>query len=125
MSDCEVDYDADAACVTMTWLGYDAERFRASNERVLGMLEARHADRLLGEIEDLDAIPDADLRWLADEWIPRAARAGLKRVALVTPAFELGHAGVLLVGERVSAALDLAYFDDREAARAWLAQADR
>lgn len=121
MSDCEVTFDAEIGCVTMTWRTYAPNGFRASNERVLGALADRGADRLLGEIEGLDRIADEDLTWLAEDWIPRAARSGLKRVALVTPAFELGHAGALLVGEKVAPAVELAYFDDLAAARDWLA----
>lgn len=123
MDDCKVTYDAEDACVTMCWRAYAPAAFRASNERVLEALAQARADRLLGEIEDLGQVADDDLAWLASDWIPRAARAGLRRVALVTPAFALGHAGVLLVGEQIPPSLELAYFDDLEAARAWLKEA--
>jgi hypothetical protein len=122
VNDCEVTYDPEGGCVTMSWRRYAPEAFRASNERVLGALNETRADRLLGEIESLDHVAEGDLAWLARDWIPRAAQAGLRRVALVTPSFGLGHAGVLLVGEQVPASLELAYFDDRETARAWLTE---
>jgi hypothetical protein len=120
MTDCEVGYDVQSGAVTMAWRGYDAAAFRPSNERVLETLIDTNSDRLLGEIENLGAIPDHDLAWLARSWIPRATRSGLRRVALVTSAFQLDHAGVLIVGEQLPAGLELAYFDDRDAARNWL-----
>jgi hypothetical protein len=121
MSDCHVGYDVEAGCVTMRWRAYRSfAAFRDDNERVLQAIAAHGASRLLGEIETLGPISPADQQWLAADWIPRAVRQGLRRVALVTPAFHLDHGPVLLVGERVSALLDLAYFEEPEAARAWL-----
>lgn len=121
MDGCDVDFDDRTGCVTMAWRSFTSSaQFRADNERVLGALVARRAACLLGEIEALGRIPEADQRWLSDDWIPRAIRHGLRRVALVTPAFDLDHGPVLLVGEKVAASLELAYFDDVAAAMVWL-----
>lgn len=120
-NDCVVGFDASARAVVMHWRGYgSSEGFRRANERVLAALAAAGAERILGEIEGLSRISPADQQWLSEDWIPRAVRAGLKRVALVTPAFDLDHAPVLLVGEHVAPSLDLAYFDDVGSAGAWL-----
>ena len=120
--ECEVGYDAATACVTMTWRGRAAgQPFRDANEAVLAAITARGATRLLGDIEALELIAPEDQAWLARDWIPRARAAGLRAVALVTPAFQLGHGSVRLVGEQLPAELGLEYFDDPEAARDWLA----
>ncbi len=122
-SDCVVAYDGAAGCVVMTWRGYGSSgRFRASNERVLEAIARHGASRLLGDIEALGEIAPEDQAWLTEDWIPRAVSHGLRRAALVTPAFEVGHAAVLLVGERLSAP-ELRFFDEIEAGRAWLASA--
>ena len=118
---CAVSYDADARCVVMTWTDYrPGAAFRAANEAVLAALVEHRAQRILGDIEAVRITDPADQRWLAQEWLPRAAAAGLRRAALVTPAFELDHAAVRLVGEQIPPAIELEYFDDVAAARAWL-----
>ena len=118
---CAVDYDPDSAMVTMRWSGYAAGAdFRAANDRVLAEITERRAGRLLGDIEHLGAIDGRDQAWLAQEWLPRAAGAGLRFVALVTPAFGLEHAPVRLVGEQLPPGMRLEYFDDLEGGRTWL-----
>lgn len=118
---CTIAVDQELGVLIMSWRGYgSSEGFRRANERVLAALAAAGAERILGEIEGLSRISPADQQWLSEDWIPRAVRAGLKRVALVTPAFDLDHAPVLLVGEHVAPSLDLAYFDDVGSAGAWL-----
>jgi hypothetical protein len=122
-TDCAVAFDEGNGCVTMTWRGYrSSAAFRAANERVLAALAEHGARRLLGDIEALGAIAPADEAWLVEDWIPRAVAAGLDRAALVTPAFDVRHAPVLLVGERLSSPM-LRYFDELDAARAWLGEA--
>jgi hypothetical protein len=91
----------------MRWTAYDRAGFRTANARVLAEIAARGADRLLGEIEALTHVAPADADWLAQDWIPRAIAAGLRRTALVTPDFELGHAPLQLVGERLPDGLEL------------------
>ncbi|HEX8570776.1 MAG TPA: STAS/SEC14 domain-containing protein [Caulobacteraceae bacterium] len=119
--DCVVDYDADVPCVVMTWTGYTpGAPFRAANEQVLAAIVEQRASRILGDIEAVRISEPADQRWLAEDWLPRAAAAGLRHAALVTPAFDLQHAPVRIVGEALPAGLELEYFDDAAAARAWL-----
>ena len=117
---CVVGYDPDVPCVVMRWTAYERSGFRAANERVLAEIVARGAGRLLGEIEALTNVAPADADWLAMDWVPRAVAAGLRHAALVTPAFELGHAPLQLVGERLPQGLELQYFDQLDAAREWL-----
>ena len=118
---CTVTYDEDVPCVVMTWTAYaPGAPFRAANEEVLAAIVRERATCILGDIEAVHITDAADQHWLAEDWLPRAASAGLRHAALVTPAFELGHAPVRLIGESVPAPFELEYFDDRDAARAWL-----
>jgi hypothetical protein len=123
--ECTVDYDAEVPCVIMTWRGYATTgEFRAANERVLAALAQRKASKLLGDIKEFVLIGSEDQAWLSSDWIPRAVRAGLRKVALTSPAFYFNRVAVESVGQRLDPdALILKHFDDREAARAWLASA--
>jgi hypothetical protein len=120
-SSCSVSYDADVPCVVMTWTGYaPGAPFRAANEAVLERIAKERATKILGDIEAVQITSAADQRWLAEDWLPRAAAAGLRHAALVTPAFELDHAPVRLIGESLPRQFELEYFDDVEVAREWL-----
>lgn len=117
---CRVLYEPDVPCVTMIWSEYAASSFRRANEAVLELITRRGATKLLGEIDGLGLIGADDQVWLARDWLPRAARAGVRDVALVTGAFELHHSPVLLIGEDRPKTITLEYFGDLEAGRAWL-----
>ncbi len=117
---CTYGYEPDVPCVAMIWRGYAPDAFREANEAILALISERGATRLLGDIEALGEIGAPDQAWLTSDWLPRAARAGLRSVALVTPAFELHHSPVRLVGEHRPQGLALEYFDDADAGRAWL-----
>jgi hypothetical protein len=122
---CTVDYDAEVPCVVMTWRGYATTgEFRAANERVLEVLAERKASKLLGDIKEFVLIGSEDQAWLSGDWIPRAVQAGLRKVALTSPAFYFNRVAVESVGQRLDPeALVLQHFDDRDAARTWLASA--
>jgi SpoIIAA-like len=122
---CTVDYDAEVPCVIMTWRGYATTgQFRAANERVLEVLTKHKASKLLGDIKEFVLIGSDDQTWLSADWIPRAVQAGLRKVALTSPAFYFNRVAVASVGERLDPdELILKHFDDRDAARAWLASA--
>lgn len=122
---CTVDYDAEVPCVIMTWRGYATTgEFRAANERVLAALAERKASKLLGDIKEFVLIGSEDQTWLSTDWIPRAVQAGLRKVALTSPAFYFNRVAVESVGQRLDPeALILKHFDDRAAAWAWLASA--
>lgn len=120
--ECTVDYDAEVPCVIMTWRGYaTTPQFRAANERVLEVLAERKAGKLLGDIKEFVLIGSDDQAWLSSDWIPRAVQAGLRKVALTSPAFYFNRVAVETVGQRLDPGeLVLRHFDDRAAARAWL-----
>ena len=117
---CRVSYEPEVPCVTMVWSEYAASSFREANEAVLDLIIHRGATKLLGDIDGLGLIGAEDQVWLAHDWLPRAARARVRDVALVTGAFELHHSPVLLIGEERPKSMALEYFGDLEAGRAWL-----
>ena len=120
---CSVGYDQHAACVVMVWKGYaTTPLFRETNERVLACLKDKQASRLLGDIRDFILISAADQDWLNEVWIPRAIEIGLRRVALVQPSYYFNRVAVDNVTSRTDPnRLTVAYFDDADNARTWLA----
>jgi hypothetical protein len=119
---CDVTYDHDARTVIMDWQGYfPSAEFRAANERVLTVVQATAATRLLGDITHFVLIGADDQAWLNENWIPRLIRAGVQRCALVQPTYYFNRVAVENVGRQVDAdRLAIGYFGDRESARRWL-----
>lgn len=117
---CQAWYEPDVPCVTMVWSEYAPSSFRRANEEILQLVSRRGSTKILGEIDGLGLIGLDDQVWLARDWLPRAAQAGVRDVALVTEAFELHHSPVLLIGEDRPRLITLEYFGDLEAGRAWL-----
>src|SRR4051812_1135849 len=122
---CEVTYDHDVPCVVMDWHGYfSSSEFRAANERVLVVVQATGATRLLGDITHFVLIGADDQAWLNENWIPRLIAAGVRRCALVQPTYYFNRVAVENVSRQVdSNRLAIGYFGDREAARRWLLEA--
>jgi len=120
---CTIRFDPQVGCVVMVWKGYaTSEEFRAGNERVLAAILETGATRLLGEVTDFKLIGATDQQWLNDNWIPRAVQAGLRRVALIQPVYYFNRVAIETVAQRVDpATLEIGYFTDLDAARAWLA----
>jgi hypothetical protein len=119
---CDVTYDHELACVVMDWQGYfTSAEFRAANERVLVVVQATGATRLLGDITHFVLIGADDQAWLNDNWIPRLIAAGVRRCALIQPTYYFNRVAVENVGRQVDASrLAVGHFGDREAASHWL-----
>jgi hypothetical protein len=117
-----VDYDADVPCVVMVWKGYaTSAAFREGNARVLTEITDRRASKLLGDVTDFVLIGAEDQAWLNEVWIPRAMHAGLRKVALVQPSFYFNRVAIDTVAQKLDRdRVELGFFDNREAAKAWL-----
>jgi hypothetical protein len=124
MSNCSVTFDDKVPCVVMAWNGYaTSQQFRAANEDVLAIIEARRASKLLGDITHFKLIGADDQRWLNDMFIPRMIAAGLRHVALVQPIYYFNKVAVDTVSQRVDQSrLLIGHFDNQTEARAWLSQ---
>jgi hypothetical protein len=121
--ECTIGHDADVPCVIMTWKGYaTSSEFREANERILRLIVEHRTSKLLGDIKEFVLIGADDQHWLSSNWIPRVTEAGLRTVALVTPVFYFNRVAVESVGQTLDPdRLIMQHFENREAARSWLA----
>ena len=66
-------------------------------------------------------VKQADQDWMAQNWMPRALAAGLRRMALVIPKSALAHMNLEQMLSKVPrSVLQVAYFATVDEARAWL-----
>jgi hypothetical protein len=88
----------------------------------LALLEQHGASRWLSDDRLNGPISSDDMRWLSEDWEPRAVRAGWRFWALVRPTQVLGQMNMRRNVDRVAKVGVLAkVFDDLAEAEAWLA----
>ena len=119
---CAVSYDPQVPCVVMEWRGYATTRqFRDANERVLAALVEHRTSKVLCDVRQFKLIHGEDQDWLNNDWIPRAADAGMRTCALVTPVFYFNKVAVETVARRLDpTVIRVHFFEQRDEARRWL-----
>jgi SpoIIAA-like len=123
----QVNVHVDRSMIVLRWKGYaPSAEFRAILEDALANVRLHHVRGWLADLREMNAILRQDEQWAAGDWFPRAAKAGLERMALLTSADYFNQMSVDRIMEAAVPELPfpVAYFDDLEAAKAWLA-ADR
>ena len=117
-----VDFDASIQAVSLLWKGYaEGEDFRAGFDRGVELLKQKQASRWLADCRLQGPITLADQQWMNQVWHPRAAAAGMRWVALVSPTSSVARLSNRYIVTRVNSTdLVFNHFDDMESARAWL-----
>src|ERR1700760_309125 len=79
---CALSYNEDIKCIEVVWRKYaTSAQLRYIHEIMLGMLRQYNVSMILGDDLDLPIVHAEDQRWIVEEWLPRAAAAGLKVAA--------------------------------------------
>ena len=94
-----LEYDASVPCITASFTGFmSSEQFRSFlNHGLDALIEKKKShDRILWLADTSKHVvqPDSDTRWVADDWNPRALKAGIRHVAFVLPENVFGNASV-------------------------------
>ena len=117
-----VRFDETIQAVWLEWKGYaEGEEYRSGFNFGVDLLEQKKASRWLGDCRLLGPVSQADQQWTNQDWHPRAAAAGMRWVALVSPKAAVARMSLRYIITRVNNA-DLVFnnFDDMESARQWL-----
>lgn len=121
---CSIGFDEEAGCVVLVWKRYaSSAQLRFANEVVLQTISARRAEKLLADDRALPTIHADDQAWVANQWMPRALGAGLRRLATVHSEIYFGRVAAEQVHAMAPSGLEIRRFEDPQAARAWLASA--
>ena len=120
---CSVLFDADVPCLTVIWkrLATSAQ-LRVLHERLLELIRMHKVMKILGDDTALPQIEPEDQAWIAQDWMPRAAAAGLKLAANKSPDAYFGRLAVETIKASQSV-LAIRSFDHFEEARRWLKNA--
>ena len=119
-------WDSAHNCVHTEWKAFaNSAEFRGALLRALEAIKEKRAASYLGDGRKVKVIVREDQEWVNEVWIPLAAAAGLKRVALVTAASGLGRGNVEDAVKLVDNRLLLMHsFDSVDAAQKWLSETD-
>ena len=94
-----LEYDATVPCIIASFNGFmSSEQFRSFLNKGLDALieKKKNHDKILWLADTSKHVvqPDSDTKWVADDWNPRALKAGIRHVAFVLPENVFGNASV-------------------------------
>jgi hypothetical protein len=115
-------WDAGHQCVHSEWKAFaNTKEYRAGLMKGLEAIRENHALRYLTDTRKTRVIVREDQEWMKETWVPLAAAAGLKRIAVVTAAAGLGKVTVEEIITMVdNQGLEARSFGSMTAARGWL-----
>jgi hypothetical protein len=115
-------FDERTDSVIMEWNGYaTSAQFRAGTELMLKILKENNCSKVLGDIRDMALIGSDDQAWLDSDFLPRAIKAGFKKIAILKPTSYFNKVAVESVSYKVDQEkLAINFFDDRKTATEWL-----
>lgn len=121
---CRVTVDSAVPCIFIVWQRYaTSAQLRFVHEHMLELLRREQLSKILGDDTSLAVIHIDDQMWLREQWMPRAAAAGLKAAASKIPYAFFGKQSVANVQSGAPSGLNLRSFETLTEARSWLASA--
>jgi hypothetical protein len=123
-------YESDTVCIYydfvddwlyVDWIGEQTlETIKTGCEKLLSFLVLEHSHKLLNDNTRVKNIWSDAAEWIADDFTPRAAAAGLEYCAWVYSPDQFSRLSTDEVLERHKASTVTIPFDEIEAAKAWL-----
>lgn len=119
-----VHWDSKTQTLTLQWKRpAQYQCFKDGLEAALKSAEKHHAERLILDNSILN-LQEEDDAFFLKQWIPQAAKRGIRRLALVIERRHLVQIPKSRRQQRLkSGALVLHYFDDMDAAHLWIKEA--
>lgn len=124
-----INYEPRHQLLEVQWLraDVDGQEFREAYWQALQLAERYQARAWLSDFRVIPKPAAAELRWLARQWYPRYVRLKLDKVAIINSPSLAGRAALAEVVRLADEAghtnrPDAQYFDDPDAARAWVRQ---
>ncbi|HZF49738.1 MAG TPA: hypothetical protein VE093_13860 [Polyangiaceae bacterium] len=115
-------WDDAIKCVVLEWNGFVyGDTARDSLNRALAFMEQKHAHRWLGDMRKLKVWGEEEMKWINEDWFPRAFSGGLRRLAYVVPESVLAQMALRRMMQKVKGEVcETAYFAEPEEAKRWL-----
>jgi hypothetical protein len=122
-----VQWDDASRLVMLEWLDFCyGDEYKGTLGKVIEALIQNRSKKLLSDTRKMRPIPQEDQEWLMKEWVPRAAKAGLRHIGIVLPKTVLGQMSLQRIvqagtgDKRFISSDGTSYFESIEDARKWL-----
>lgn len=115
-------WDASVQCVHVKGIGFlQSKDYQTGMNKGLELLEEKKATKWLADMQEQSVIGLADQDWTAQDWTPRAVKAGLSHSAFVVPTNVLTQLSLKRIINKVgNKEIVMVYFDNIESAKDWL-----
>ncbi len=115
-------YNPIVPCVVMEWRGYaTSKEFRTGTQSMLDLLIEKKASKVIADVKNMKLISMEDQKWVEDEFLPRALKAGFRVMALITSNDYFNRVSVENITQKIDPSkLVLKYFDNIFSAEEWL-----
>jgi hypothetical protein len=117
-----IHWDDDAGVIWAEWKdSVGGEPMQRGLFAGLDLILQKKAHKWLADTRRLGAMDPADVKWVNDVWLPRAVAGGVCWMAFLAPEKVVVQLAVKSFMSRINEReLGIAYFDNIDAARAWL-----
>lgn len=121
---CACFVDAEVPCLTVVWQRSPTSgQLRFMHEKFLQLVREHKITKILGDDTALPWIDPEDQAWIVQNWMPRAAAAGVKVAASKSPDAYFGRLAVGSI-QGSQEFLTIRAFEGFEEARRWLRDVD-
>ena len=108
--------------VSTNWQGYlTAENVKAGAKAYIEALAEAGYHRVLNDTRAVRGPWNHSLEWALNEWVPTAAAAGLRHIAMITVPESLADESALAFNAQLTA-FEMKMFDNETEAQKWLRQ---
>jgi hypothetical protein len=81
---CSIDFMHDVPCVYIKWVGLpDSAEFQKGCDSALDLLKRKGVSKVITDSSEASVFSLSDQRWLNENWLPRAEKAGYHHSAAV------------------------------------------
>ena len=118
-----VSTEPDQGLITLTWTGFaPSPVFRSILEDAMMNVRLHDLSFWLADLRKMNAILRQDEQWSTNDWFPRLAASGLKRMAILMSSDYFNQMSVERIMNNATPELPftVSYFEDADAARDWL-----
>jgi hypothetical protein len=116
-----VTWNPDLKAVCLESQGWaNTSESQAVLDAIIRAMRAHHGSRWLVDGRKMRVIKQADQDWITQNWLPRAAAAGLKLAAIVQPTSAVAMTNIDDVARVSENGIDVRFFSTVEKAARWL-----
>lgn len=115
-----------AHCVEVEWRGFAfGKAYREALDALLELHSQKRCAVLLSDMRSAAMIDAEDAKWILEDWLPRAAVAGLCRAAVIVPSSVVGQIQIDQILKKIGftlmpeLAMEIKLFIEPDEARRW------